>query len=118
MTGALASRFTTNLGIGLILAAILVPLVGRYAYAGLLAVAVMPFLLQIGFFQPRFLTAGRRRSRFQNPHRSEQTGMPQVLNIRHLPGFAEHRPIIPPDAVYLSARSKQMGKPVQRQARG
>ena len=39
MTGALASRFTTNLGIGLILAAILVPLVGRYAYAGLLAVA-------------------------------------------------------------------------------
>jgi hypothetical protein len=44
--------------------------------------------------------------------------MPQVLNIWHLPGFAEHRPIIPPDAVYLSARSKQMGKPVQRQARG
>jgi hypothetical protein len=34
----LASRFTTNLGIGLILAAILVLLVGRYAY-GLLAVA-------------------------------------------------------------------------------
>ena len=35
----LASRFATNLGIGLILAAILVPLVGRYAYGGLLAVA-------------------------------------------------------------------------------
>ena len=34
----LASRLTTNLGIGLILAAILVLLVGRYAY-GLLAVA-------------------------------------------------------------------------------
>ena len=34
----LASRFATNLGIGLILAAILVLLVGRYAY-GLLAVA-------------------------------------------------------------------------------
>jgi hypothetical protein len=109
MTGALASRFTTNLGIGLILAAILVPLVGRYAYAGLLAVAVMPFLLQIGFFQPRFLTAGRRRSRFQNPHRSEQTGMPQVLNIRHLPGFAEHRPIIPPDAVYIGRRNARYG---------
>jgi hypothetical protein len=39
MTGALTSRFATNLGIGLILAAILVPLVGRYAYAALLAVA-------------------------------------------------------------------------------
>jgi hypothetical protein len=37
----LASRFTINLGIGLILAAILVPLVGRYAYGGLLAVAGM-----------------------------------------------------------------------------
>jgi hypothetical protein len=35
----LASRLATNLGIGLILAAILVPLVGRIAYAGLLAVA-------------------------------------------------------------------------------
>jgi hypothetical protein len=35
----LASRFATNLGIGMILAAVLVPLVGRYAYAGLLAVA-------------------------------------------------------------------------------
>jgi hypothetical protein len=34
----LASRFATNLGIGLILAAILVLLVGRYAY-GSLAVA-------------------------------------------------------------------------------
>jgi hypothetical protein len=34
----LASCFTTNLGIGLILAAILVLLVGRYAY-GFLAVA-------------------------------------------------------------------------------
>jgi hypothetical protein len=35
----LASRFATNLGIGLILAAILVLLVGRYAYGGLLVVA-------------------------------------------------------------------------------
>jgi len=35
----LASRFATNLGMGLILAATLVPLVGRYAYGGLLAVA-------------------------------------------------------------------------------
>jgi hypothetical protein len=28
--------------------------------------------------------------------------MPQVLNIRHLPRFKERRPIIPPDAVYIS----------------
>ena len=27
--------------------------------------------------------------------------MPQVLNIRHLPGFKERRPIIPPGAVYI-----------------
>ena len=27
--------------------------------------------------------------------------MPQVLNIRHLPGFSERRPIIPPGAVYI-----------------
>ena len=27
--------------------------------------------------------------------------MPQVLNIRHLPGFKERQPIIPPDAVYI-----------------
>ena len=32
--------------------------------------------------------------------------MPQVLNIRHLPGFAEHRPIIPPDAVYIGRRNE------------
>jgi hypothetical protein len=30
----LVSGFVTNLGIGLILAALLVPLVGRYAYGG------------------------------------------------------------------------------------
>jgi hypothetical protein len=27
--------------------------------------------------------------------------MPQVLNIRQLPGFKERQPIIPPDAVYI-----------------
>ena len=30
--------------------------------------------------------------------------MPQVLNIRHLPGFQEHRPAIPDDAVYIGRR--------------
>ena len=32
--------------------------------------------------------------------------MPQVLNVRHLPGFAEHRPIISPDAVYIGRASR------------
>jgi hypothetical protein len=27
--------------------------------------------------------------------------MPQVLNIRHLPGFKERRPIVPLGAVYI-----------------
>ena len=31
--------------------------------------------------------------------------MPQVFNVRHLPGFAEHRPIIPPDAIYIGRRN-------------
>ena len=32
--------------------------------------------------------------------------MPQVFNVRHLPGFAEHRPIISPDAVYIGRASR------------
>jgi hypothetical protein len=31
--------------------------------------------------------------------------MPQILNIRHLPGFRERRPIIPPDAIYIGRRN-------------
>ena len=27
--------------------------------------------------------------------------MPEVLNIRHLPGFSERCPVIPPSAVYI-----------------
>ena len=33
--------------------------------------------------------------------------VPQVINIRHLPGFGERQPIIPPGAVYI-------GRPVPR----
>jgi hypothetical protein len=32
--------------------------------------------------------------------------MPQVLNIRHLPGFKERRPIIPPGAVYIGRTNR------------
>jgi hypothetical protein len=27
--------------------------------------------------------------------------MPQVLNVRHLPGFSQRRPALPPGAVYI-----------------
>jgi hypothetical protein len=27
--------------------------------------------------------------------------MPQVLNVRHLPGFRERRPVLPPGAIYI-----------------
>ena len=42
--------------------------------------------------------------------------MPQVLNVRHLPGFAEHRPIIPPDAVYLGRRNARYRLPASKWA--
>ena len=32
--------------------------------------------------------------------------MPQVLNIRHLPGFGEKRPIIPAGAVYIGRANR------------
>jgi uncharacterized protein DUF4326 len=32
--------------------------------------------------------------------------MPQVLNIRHLPGFSERQPIIPPGAVYIGRTNR------------
>jgi Domain of unknown function (DUF4326) len=35
--------------------------------------------------------------------------MPQVLNIRHLPGFKEQRPIIPPGAVYIGRKNSRYG---------
>jgi Domain of unknown function (DUF4326) len=35
--------------------------------------------------------------------------MPLVLNIKHLPGFRELRPIIPPGAVYIGRRMSKYG---------
>ena len=35
--------------------------------------------------------------------------MPQVLNIRHLPGFSERRPIVPPNTVYLGQSFASLG---------
>ncbi len=32
--------------------------------------------------------------------------MPQVLNVRHLSGFAERQPIIPPGAVYIGRANR------------
>ena len=35
--------------------------------------------------------------------------MPQVLNVRQLPGFSERRPVIPPRAVYIGRRNARYG---------
>jgi hypothetical protein len=35
--------------------------------------------------------------------------MPQVLNVRHLPGFKERQPIIPAGAVYIGRRNARYG---------
>jgi hypothetical protein len=35
--------------------------------------------------------------------------MPQVLNVRQLPGFSERRPVIPPRAVYIARRNARYG---------
>jgi hypothetical protein len=35
--------------------------------------------------------------------------MPRVLNVRHLPGFQERRPIIPPGAVYIGRKNARYG---------
>ena len=40
--------------------------------------------------------------------------MPQVLNIRHLPGFKERQPIIPPGAVYIGRRNARYRLPVSK----
>jgi hypothetical protein len=42
--------------------------------------------------------------------------MPQVFNVRHLPGFAEHRPIIPLDAVYIGRRNARYRLPASKWA--
>jgi hypothetical protein len=35
--------------------------------------------------------------------------MPQVLNLRHFPGFNERRPIVPAGAVYIGRRNTRYG---------
>jgi hypothetical protein len=40
--------------------------------------------------------------------------MPQVFNVRHLPGFAEHHPIVPPDAVYIGRRNARYRLPASK----
>ena len=35
--------------------------------------------------------------------------MPQVLNIRNLPGFSERRPIVPPNTVYIGRKNARYG---------
>jgi hypothetical protein len=35
--------------------------------------------------------------------------MPQVLNVRQLPGFSERRPIISPGAVYIGRPNARYG---------
>ena len=42
--------------------------------------------------------------------------MPQVLNIRHLPGFKERRPIIPPSAVYIGRQNARYRLPASKWA--
>jgi hypothetical protein len=32
--------------------------------------------------------------------------MPQVLNVRHLAGFSDGRPIIPADAIYIGRKAR------------
>ena len=42
--------------------------------------------------------------------------MPQVLNIRQLPGFSERRPIIPPGAVYIGRKNRRYDLPASKWA--
>jgi hypothetical protein len=42
--------------------------------------------------------------------------MPQVLNVRHLPGFTERQPIIPPGAVYIGRRNARYRLPASKWA--
>ena len=40
---------------------------------------------------------------------THMTLMPQVLNLRHLPGFRERQPVIPSGAVYIGRRNGRDG---------
>jgi hypothetical protein len=42
--------------------------------------------------------------------------MPQVLNIRHFPGFRERQPVTPPGAVYIGRRNARYGLPATQWA--
>jgi hypothetical protein len=42
--------------------------------------------------------------------------MPQVLNIKHLPGFRERQPIIPPVAVYIGRVNRWYRLPASKWA--
>jgi hypothetical protein len=42
--------------------------------------------------------------------------MPQILNIRQLPGFSERRPVIPPDAVYIGRKNGRYQLPASKWA--
>jgi uncharacterized protein DUF4326 len=42
--------------------------------------------------------------------------MPQVLNVRHLPGFKERQPIIPPGAVYIGRANARYRLPASKWA--
>ena len=42
--------------------------------------------------------------------------MPRVLNVRHLPGFSERRPIVPPGAIYIRRANGRYGLPKSKWA--
>ena len=42
--------------------------------------------------------------------------MPQVLNVRQLPGFSERRPIIPPGAVHIGRANARYQLPASKWA--
>ena len=42
--------------------------------------------------------------------------MPQILNIRHLPGFSERRPVIPPSAIYIGRANARYRLPASKWA--
>jgi hypothetical protein len=55
--------------------------------------------------------------RFRHPLRHTHLILvPQVLNIRQLPGFNEHRPVVPPGAVYIGRKIARYGLPASKWA--
>jgi hypothetical protein len=42
--------------------------------------------------------------------------MPQVFNVRHLPGFKERQPIIPPGAIYIGRVNARYRLPASKWA--